>query len=247
MDREKIKIIAKRRLDGRVVICFALMLLVQFSFSVMGIVPVIGIIASIVLGGPLSLSFSYIYYKLVKNNKAPDLEDLVYGLSDDNFLRGFVGYLLNTIFVFLWSLLLIVPGIIKSISYSQMFYIMVDHPGMDAQTAMDKSKKLMDGHKMDYFVLQLSFIPWYILVIVTFGLFYIWVGPYVEATNAAFYLEISKPTNRIKEAVEKVVKDVKNSVDDAKEKISRDAKAAQKKLEKNAKAVRKEVEKGAKK
>lgn len=170
----------------------------------------VGWVAEIILSGPMALSMSWIFYKIVMKNRAPDIEDMMYGFSDENFLRGFVGWLLQGIFTFLWSLLFIIPGIIKSISYSQTYFVMIDHPKMDASAALKKSMKLMDGHKWEYFVLQLSFLPWYILTALTFGVLYIWVGPYVSATEAAFYREISKPSTRIKDAAEKTVKKLKN-------------------------------------
>ena len=206
MDRAKLKQLAKRRLDGRVVICFALMLLVCFAFMILGVIPTIGWLATIILSGPVALSTTLIFYKVAIKNKTPEIEDLMYGFSDDNFLRGMVGYLLYSIFTFLWSPLLIVPGIIKAISYSQMYYIMIDHPEMDASAAIKKSMQLMEGHKWEYFVLELSFIPWYLLVGLTFGLMYIWVGPYVATTKAAYYREISSVKSQVIAAAKKTAK-----------------------------------------
>lgn len=101
--------------------------------------------------------------------------------------------IISTILVFLWSLLLIIPGIIKSLSYSQMYFIYKDLS--DQGKAKDyslidyitQSRKLMNGHKMDYFILNLSFIGWFILAVITFGIGFIWLIPYYRMTMANFY------------------------------------------------------------
>ena len=95
--------------------------------------------------------------------------------------------ILVAIFTTLWTLLLIVPGIIAAISYSQVMYIIIDDPKIDAMDAIKESKEIMNGHKMDYFVLQLSFIGWAILATITFGIGYLWLTPYMATTNANFY------------------------------------------------------------
>lgn len=105
---------------------------------------------------------------------------------------GFVGkiVLLNlvmTVFIALWSMLFIIPGIIASLAYSQTIYIMLDHPDMSALDAIRASKQLMKGHKWEYFVLGLSFIGWSILSSFTLGLLSIWLTPYQHVTYANYY------------------------------------------------------------
>ena len=91
------------------------------------------------------------------------------------------------IFIYLWSLLLIVPGIIKAFAYSMSFYILADNPNLTAREALNESKRITNGHKMKLFVLELSFIPWFMLCGITFGIASIYVMPYVNATFANFY------------------------------------------------------------
>jgi len=91
------------------------------------------------------------------------------------------------IFIYLWMLLLIVPGIIKTFAYSMSFYIMADNPNLTAREALNESKRITNGYKMKLFVLELSFIPWFMLCGITFGLAGIYVIPYVNATVANFY------------------------------------------------------------
>lgn len=95
--------------------------------------------------------------------------------------------LLTGIFTVLWSILFIIPGIIAAISYSQVFLIALDNPEIDPMDAIRESKKLMEGHKMEYFLLNLSFIGWAILGIFTLGILYFWLIPYMSVTQMNFY------------------------------------------------------------
>lgn len=105
--------------------------------------------------------------------------------------------LLTYIFVSLWSLLLLIPGIVKSYAYSQsqfIYYDTIENTGrkpkvLDTITA---SRRLMDGHKGRLFWLDLSFIGWHILAVVTLGIGYLWLNPYISATKAAFYENLPK-------------------------------------------------------
>lgn len=96
------------------------------------------------------------------------------------------------IFIFLWSLLLIIPGIIKSYSYSMAGFIMSENPEMSAKEAMEVSMQMMKGNKWRLFCLQLSFIGWGILCIFTLGIGFLWLSPYMNAATAAFYDEVSR-------------------------------------------------------
>lgn len=104
-----------------------------------------------------------------------------------NFGNVFILNLLISIFTFLWTLLFIIPGIIKGLSYSMANFIMAENPDISAPDAIKESKKLMDGNKLDYFLLSLSFIGWYILEFFTLGILSVWLMPYVITTQAAFY------------------------------------------------------------
>ena len=89
-------------------------------------------------------------------------------------------------------LLFIVPGIIISLVYSQVYFIKLDNPELGITEVLKKSRLLMKGHKMDYFVLQLSFLGWIILGVFTFGILYLWLIPYMSLTAANFYNELIK-------------------------------------------------------
>ena len=98
--------------------------------------------------------------------------------------------LLMGIFVFLWTLLLIIPGIIKGFAYSLVPYILVDKPELSANEAINLSIKMMKGHKFDFFWLCLSFIGWILLAILTFGIGLFWLMPYMYTAYAAFYQDV---------------------------------------------------------
>ena len=95
--------------------------------------------------------------------------------------------LLTGIFTLLWSFLFIIPGIIAAISYSQTMLIVLENPNIDIMEAIKQSKDLMQGHKMDYFLLNLSFIGWGILGLFTCGILYFWLIPYITVTQIHFY------------------------------------------------------------
>ena len=113
-----------------------------------------------------------------------------FSLGFGNWLHVVWGMILSTIYIFLWTLLLIIPGIIKSYSYALTPYILVEHPEMSAYEAIEESMRLMDGHKFDLFYLQLSFIGWAILSILSLGLGFFWLIPYQMTAQAAFYRDI---------------------------------------------------------
>lgn len=100
--------------------------------------------------------------------------------------------ILRDIYNFLWSLLLIIPGIIKAYSYRMVPYILTDNPNMGADNAITLSRKMMDGNKFDSFVLDLSFLGWYLLGMLALFVGIFFVHPYFYATDAQLYLVLRK-------------------------------------------------------
>lgn len=98
---------------------------------------------------------------------------------------------LVTVYVFLWSLLCVIPGIVASYKYAMVPYIVADDPTISAQDALDKSAAMMNGRKMELFILELSFIGWHLLAILSCGIGYIWLTPYINASVAEFYRTVS--------------------------------------------------------
>ena len=114
------------------------------------------------------------------------------------FLGTFLIYIFTGFFTLLWAFLLILPGIIKTISYSQAYFIykdkktLTENGKVSSLDCITESRKMMNGHKWEYFVLQLSFIGWGILSILSLGIGFLWLNPYVNVTYAAFYKNLTE-------------------------------------------------------
>lgn len=187
MNFAMLKADAKADIKGNVIVLFLMMLVVSLITSAAAaILPGVG---SLLVTPIFSLALCHVFLKLSRGSK-PEFGELFAHFSD--FVPALLTGLLTALYTFLWSLLFVIPGIIKAISYSQAMYILAENPGMSATDAINRSKAIMDGHKMEYFLLNLSFIGWHILGAVTCGIAYIWVLPYLNATLANFYQEVSR-------------------------------------------------------
>lgn len=139
---------------------------------------------SLILSALFMLGMASFYLKIARN------EEVTYKelFSKTNmFVATLLVMLLVYVFTFLWSLLFIIPGIIAAISYSQVYYIMLDNPELKTSEVVKMSKEMMKGHKMDYFLLTLSFLGWGILCLLTFGIGFLWLIPYMNVTTVNFY------------------------------------------------------------
>ena len=146
-------------------------------------------IVGFIVGGTVHLGYCTFHLKLYDGQKA-GVGDL-FSHFKDQFADGFLLKLLTAIYVALWSLLLVIPGIVKSYSYAMAPYIMAEHPEMNANECITASKEMMHGHKMELFLLDLSFIGWVLLTILTLGIGNVFLVPYSNAAYAAFYRNIS--------------------------------------------------------
>ncbi len=155
--------------------------------SVISPTQVISYVLSILVSAFLTLGSVSFYMKLSRNEKVTYKELF----SKTSLWLLYIGVsIMTAIFIGLWSLLLIIPGIIASYKYSMVNYIMVDNPEIGVFEAIRKSKEMMYGHKLDYFVLHLSFIGWALLAGLTFGILLLYVIPYMNTTCANFYYSI---------------------------------------------------------
>ena len=110
-----------------------------------------------------------------------------------NYWHNFGTLLLRDLYLILWFLLLVVPGLIKAYSYSMVPYILAEHPELSAKEVITRSREMMDGNKWQAFLLDLSFIGWILLGALTLGLVFVfWTGPYMESTHAALYLKLKE-------------------------------------------------------
>ena len=111
-------------------------------------------------------------------------------IAFQNYWHKVWGMFLMYIFIALWSLLFLIPGIIKMFSYAMTPYILEENPELTAGEAIDRSRAMMKGHKFDLFWLYLSFIGWFFLGFLTLGIGMLWISPYLETAQAAFYEEV---------------------------------------------------------
>ena len=148
---------------------------------------VVGAVAVLLLSGPLMLGFTMVCLA-VSRRQGASLSKLFEGFS--RFGDSLVLFLLMDIFIFLWSLLLVIPGIIKMYSYSMSWFVLHDRPDLTGNEARKRSMYLMRGHKWRLFCLDFSFLGWYLLSALTLGILAFWVTPYHMTARAEFYQEL---------------------------------------------------------
>lgn len=143
--------------------------------------------AAFLLGGVLQLGYADFLLKQ-HDGRETNFRDLF--SKFDFFGTGFAQNFLRKLYILLWSLLFIIPGIIKSYAYAMTPFLLAENPNLTASQAIRLSEELMDGHKTDLFVLELTFLGWDILAVLTLNLGNIALNPYKNAAYAAFYRQI---------------------------------------------------------
>ena len=162
------------------------LLILLIQSLLLGITGTFGGIIAILIAGPFAFSITGIFMSLIRGKDAIYLEDMFSGFNvilGRNILLSF----LSGLFILLWSFLFVIPGIVKHYSYSMAFYIANDHPEYDWRACLDESRRLTRGHKMDLFILDLSFIGWYIVGALCFGIGTLWVAPYHYAAKVNYF------------------------------------------------------------
>ena len=184
MTRATLKTAAKKHIKGNIGILFVIDLLLGLIVSALNVIPVVGTLASMLLSSAFTLAVYNIYLNLT-NGQKPQVSDLFSKVRE--FWPAFCVQFLEGLFTMLWSLLLLIPGIVKACAYSQAMYILRDEPDIKATEALKRSQEMMKGHKMEFFKLLLSFFGWALLAPFTLGILYIWLLPYMQATFANYY------------------------------------------------------------
>lgn len=146
-------------------------------------------IASLIIGGPFALGAAT-FSLAISRGKEARLEQIFHGFN--RFATALAAYLLMVIYVILWTLLLIIPGIIAALSYSMTFYVLADDPSIKAEDALKKSKVMMEGYKLKLFYLCLRFFLLALLCILTLGIGFLWLIPFIHITMAKFYDDIKR-------------------------------------------------------
>lgn len=158
------------------------------SYLVAALISGIGGPVGLVIGGPMQFGVSVFSLRFAKGKDA-DIAQIFDGFRM-RMSESIVAYLLMLLYILLWSLLLIIPGIIAAIAYSQTFFILADDDKVSGTEALARSKKMMSGNKGKFFGLCLRFTGWFIVSLLTFGIGFLWLIPYMQVSFANFYHEI---------------------------------------------------------
>ena len=205
INRSELKGKAKSALQGKrgiMALTMLLYLILSFAAGLVAIIPIIGFIGTLLIAPALGLGLIIMTLKVARLESI-QVSDLFNGFN--YILKAFGLTFMVGLFTLLWSLLLIVPGIIAAYRYSMALFILADDPDIGVMEAIAQSKEITKGYKWSLFVLQLSFIGWGILAYFTCGLLYLWLLPYMYVTYGYFYLKIKGESNIVEPSVVKPV------------------------------------------
>ena len=193
--RAELKLLAKQNFKSNYWLYVAAVALTIIAAAILSVIPYAGFLAVLFIVVPLLEVGLCSFFLKLSNKEDAEVLTPFKDTFDAGYTRKLGGSLWMALWVFLWSLLFWIPGIVKSFSYAMTPYILADCPEVSPTEALKISQRMMKGHKGELFMLQLSFIGWYILSGVSFGLFILfYVGPYQQATLAEYYknlLEVS--------------------------------------------------------
>ncbi len=184
---KELMIQARQSLEGKWGVAIGTTLLYIIIVNISQIIPGFGFLATLIIGGPMAYGITKFSVLLSRGQEAR-LEQIFDGF--ENFKRNLIAYLIVLGYTLLWLLCLIVPGIIAALSYSMTFYILYDDENISPQDATEKSKLMMNGHKLKLFYLCLRFLLWALLCVLTLGLGFLLLLPYIQITFAKFYDDI---------------------------------------------------------
>ncbi len=172
-----------------------------FGFLILAALIVATGIIGLIIGGPILIGAAHMMLRTIRNDDSKDIRLLF--KEFDEFGRNLGIHLLAILKIFLWSLLLIIPGIVRAYSLSQIYFVGKDHPELSASDVLKKSTEMMNGNKARLFYLHFSFIGWILLAILTCGIGAIFLIPYMQTANGVFYQELVelnpqyKPTPKV--------------------------------------------------
>ena len=188
---------ARAQLGGNIFsVNWLMMLVVGVIVAVMNSVAtditiVVGGIGAIVVTGAISYGQARATTNLARGQEKVNILDVFAGFTE-GFGRTFLLGLMTSLYIFLWSLLFLIPGIVKSYSYAMAPFIMQDDPSKNWKQCLDESREMMNGHKAQLFWLEFSFIGWILLGMLCFGIGVLFVTPYIMQARANFYLSLKE-------------------------------------------------------
>lgn len=162
---------------------------VPSTFGIRMLLEGCGFLALLFILEPLSVGY-YNSLRVFYENGDVEITSNMFHFATNNYIHVVWTVLWMSIKIALWTLLLIIPGVIKAYAYALTPFIVVEHPEMSPSEAIAESERLMKGHKFDLFWLQLSFIGWFFLAVLTLGIGFFWLEPYSETAIVAFYNDI---------------------------------------------------------
>ncbi len=160
----------------------------------LSLIPHAGSLLSFLIVPPLVYGYNVILLELHRENKLVEVTRLFDGFSDFGRIGGTM--ILMQLYTVLWMLLLVIPGIVKSYSYALTPYILKDRPELKFNAAIEESMRMMNGYKMKLFLLDLSFIGWILLTMLTFGIGLLFLNPYMSVSRIAFYEDLKAEQER---------------------------------------------------
>lgn len=161
------------------------MVVIGLLYSILSAALAYTFVGSLLLSGVLMIGLCAATLSLLRTGDTR-AEYLFDGFRS-NLTNALVASLLYNVFILLWTMLFLIPGIVKSYSYAMTFYILRDNPDMPANDAITESRRMMNGNKFRLFCLHLSFIGWILLCPLTLGILTFFVVPYMQTAQAAFY------------------------------------------------------------
>ncbi len=192
INRKELKERALSSLNGKwgtPITAMFMMLVISLVSAVAALVPILGVIIVALVSSTLTMGMTSLFMKVASGEDAKYDEVLSQG---KNAIGALLVMFLTGLFTALWTLLLVIPGIIAGFSYTMAPYIFIENPNMGATDILRRSKEMMRGYKFEYFLLQLSFFGWVILCAFTFGIGYLWLFPFMGVTNANFYYKVKE-------------------------------------------------------
>jgi uncharacterized membrane protein len=186
-DNKSLMMMAREALKGQWGLAVGGFLVYCLILGLVGAIPGAGQIISVFIVGPMMGGLA-IFSLAISRKQEAKVEQLFQGFN--NFGKFLGAYWLMILFVFLWSLLLIIPGIIAAFSYALIFFIIADDSSIGVSEALKKSKAMMKGYKWKYFCLSWRFFGWAILSVLSCGIGFLWLFPYMQISFAKFYEDL---------------------------------------------------------
>ena len=180
---------ARESLRGSWILAVLTFLVYVLVLAIPQMIPKAGGLISLLITGPMWLGLC-IFSLAISRKQGPQCEQIFFGFKRFGVSLG--AYLLQTIFIILWAILLLIPGIIAALSYSMTFFIIAENDSIGPLEVIRESKKIMYGNKWKFFCLNLRFIGWGWLCILTLGIGFLWLSPYMLVSFAKFYDDLIK-------------------------------------------------------